>query len=92
MKPSDLLKDESCWTQVCMGRDSTGRETPCRGENAVSWCIFGLVMRAYSGDSEGADEAWEKIKRHVGSDPITWNDDPSRTWTEVRDALLAVGE
>ncbi len=51
-------------------------------DDADAYCIAAAVNRAELIHGKGP-EAWNLIRRVIGSDPISWQDQPGRTQTEV---------
>jgi hypothetical protein len=95
MKAIDILRDQSCWTQGAMARNRRGDPTGAEYVSAVAWCIMGALIRAY-GMEKGLDKE-VAVRRAIRSicksfdatygSVESWNDDPCRTFDEVRQVL-----
>jgi hypothetical protein len=95
MKAKDILSDSSKWTQGVMARNKRGDPTWPEYKNAVAWCLYGALIRAY-GLGEGQDEALA-VRRAISSicngfdstygSIECWNDDPGRTFDDVKRVL-----
>ena len=82
MKIRELLSDPSKWTQRCFSRNSKGQPS-APAEQECSWCLVGALGRCYD-DSE-FDRVYDLIKAAVPERQIVhWNDDPKRTFEDVR--------
>ena len=82
MKIRELLSDPSKWTQGCFARDVYGG-VASRLEDECRWCLVGALGRCYD-DSE-FDRVYDLIKAAVPERQIVhWNDDPKRTFEDVR--------
>jgi hypothetical protein len=96
MKAKDLLSDPSRWTQRASARDRLGNSCSSLSPRAVKFCIIGAMARAYlpgDGDIEKAErrirEAMVELGWECGEIMAlgTWNDDPSRTFDDVKRVL-----
>jgi hypothetical protein len=97
MKAKDLLTDESKWTQGAAARNKRGRRCDVFSDAAVRFCLCGAAVRVYSGTELYG--ALFKIARAIGLDDedykdldraiAAWNDDPNRTFEDVRKVLEA---
>jgi hypothetical protein len=90
MKVKDLLRDEQRWTQGALARDYCGRECMPGSPDAEAWCLVGAIFRVYHEGSE-INEAIDAVTRLIvgyridGIDEVEeWNDDPGRTFAEVK--------
>jgi len=92
MKVRDLLTDESKWTQRASARDIRGFNIQPRDERAVRWCVAGAMYCCYRDDEESAP--WSKIDRYLElleySNIVGWNDDPKRTFLDIRDLVMTL--
>jgi hypothetical protein len=92
MKAKDLLSDKSRWTQGALARDRAGRECTPESPDAESFCVVGALCRVYANDVE-LNEAIDSVNLIISSmigyaDEIEeWNDDPARTFDDVRQVL-----
>jgi hypothetical protein len=95
MKAKDILSDSSRWTQGVMARNRRGNPTGPEYKNAVAWCLVGALIRAY-GIGKVLDESLavrRAIRSICGSFDDTygsiegWNDDPCRTFADVKRVL-----
>lgn len=83
MKLHELLTDESKWTQHVLARDIEGVPTPCMGEYAVCWCLYGAIRVCYPEDFPLINL---RIARVIGTAVGPWND--SHSFAEVRQLIL----
>jgi hypothetical protein len=92
MKASDILTDQSKWTQGAFARDEHGEMRRPDDDRASRWCILGALRRAY-GDTDALGHAIWAISQVIpsldgdsisGYDVAAWNDEPERTFDEVR--------
>lgn len=89
MKPSEVLTDESKWIKGQFGRDANGYPVSISEvSEAVCFCSRGAIR--YALGAEKAPAFGLALKVIVGQPVINWNDDPERTFEDVRAALLAV--
>jgi hypothetical protein len=88
MKAKDILTDESKWTRGTQARDRRGMPCDPRSKRAVQFCLVGAIFRVYRGWEE-RHRAFDAIWHVIGpTKPIEyWNDDPSRTFADVLEAL-----
>lgn len=87
MKVSELLTDKSKWTQKTLARNMYGQSVDAEDHEACSWCIQGAVLKCY-GHPKNIDIK-ERIYAQLGSLYIGgWNDDPTRTFAEVRSLVV----
>lgn len=89
MKIRELYSDESRWTKNAFARDASGNEVSSRNSTAVCWCVGGAFNKCYpTFDNESIDErvrVREKLEAKLGGCVIvSWNDDPKRTFAEVK--------
>lgn len=92
MKPSELLSDESKWTQKCSSRDKQGFLVSPKYSTACMWCLTGALYKC-AVDFVAYNQTVCQLKAvlpGVGSIPA-WNDNPNRTFAEVRAKLLEAG-
>lgn len=90
MKVSELLSDESKWTQKAMARNRSGEEIELRSPNACKWCLFGAILRCYGEKAPlPGDEQHPIVKALRIAGPfglVAYND--SHTFAEVRELVL----
>lgn len=92
-KLHEFMVTEKQWTTHNFIRDSNGKSLPRPKssedmDQVCSCCIEGGISVIY--DNGGYFEAQKKLRKHLGVVDLTkWNDDPSRTFEEVRDAIVA---
>lgn len=84
MKIKDLYSDESKWTKGAYAKTSEGYFTYSRDGGAVCWCLAGAALKVSCGTQEAFSAIWNKVFAEVGMDMVTWNDDPERTFEEVK--------
>ena len=81
MKVRELLSDESKWIRGILARNYAHVECTPKDPNATQWCLAGAVARCYP--TEEHEPLIERIEIAVGW--ITfWNDNPNRTFAEVK--------
>ena len=87
MKVRDLLTDETRWTKGVSARNALGQGGVCYDDpSATSWCLAGAIHKCYGIDG------WDPIAKRVYAliQPLPkggmgeWNDDPARSFSEVR--------
>lgn len=83
---------EEQWTKGEYARDKYGGSVSASNPNATCWCSIGRVLLKIQ-DSDSAigflrkavhERAWEAV--------ISWNDAPTRTFSEVRALWLRAAE
>ncbi len=83
MKVRELLSDASKWTQggaYALCRLGTSVEP--RSSFACKFCLAGAVYHCYPDSYEAV---LGKIRNYLGNPKIiSWNDNPSRTFSEVK--------
>lgn len=96
MKVSELLDSPNKWCQHAYAKNSRGEPVLSYAKEATCWCLIGAIDACYPleyvrGPQEH-DEIMQKLKDTIGiTNVATWNDDPSRTFEEVREAVLKAG-
>ncbi len=91
MKVSELLTDASRWTQGAYGRDRNGDPVLLRSKAAVCWCLAGAVAFCYRDGVHWSDDVANDVELRIGKrlgGMTAWNDDPDRTFAEVRALIL----
>jgi hypothetical protein len=96
MKISDILTDESRWTQYADARDKDEEWRDACSDSAVKFSLFGAAMRVYGGgqaledamvylaDAIGLEDKWyEDLEVGIKR----WNNAPKRTFAEVRQVI-----
>jgi hypothetical protein len=96
MKAKELLDDASKWTQGVLARDSESRGCYPVSPEAMSWCVVGALCRIYEDERKLLD-AIHLVGKAIADlydynqltvDEIEdWNDDPERTFDDVRKVL-----
>ena len=93
MKVQDILTDKSKWTQHTYARDKYGNRVATGDEKATCWCLAGAIAKATGLDIVEAEDASPQAiaireKLSFQNPDIHyyqgWNDDPERTFAEVR--------
>lgn len=87
MKMHELFTGPEKWTQGTYARTRTGLSIGPECENAVCWCIEGALHRCYP-NAIDAVPILHRLNNRVVADIHVWNDDPTRTFAEVRALLL----
>ena len=85
MKVKDLLTDESKWTQGAFARNSEGYSVHINSCFASCWCLLGAIELCYPSTYPGVANA--VVDAVGGCDIHRWNDDPKRTFAEVRELI-----
>jgi hypothetical protein len=84
----DLLCKRSKWTQGTSAR--TNDDKPCKIENpqASKFCLLGAFGRCYGllGSKDTNYEVYRKLCSKTGG-ITSWNDDPNRTYGDVKRLL-----
>ena len=88
MKVSELLENESKWTQSCMARDKLDRKITFYSRFATKWSLFGAIRKCYNGY---AGPILEKVKERVGMDIPKWEDDMNRNFEDLRELIVELG-
>lgn len=83
MTVQELFSDKSKWGQDHNGVDKDGYPVGANDPRAVRWCLTGALIKCY-GENRGR-ELRSMLYRHLKTDVEIWNDDPARTFDEVRD-------
>lgn len=93
MKPSELLSDPSKWCQGFSARKPNGIPTYNDDPEASSWCAATALTMCYKDPIEmwGAAKKLHSVGMCSELPISVWNDDPKRTFEEVRDAFLKAG-
>ena len=85
MKVRELFTDASKWTQGPSAKQSDG--TPCSeySAEACSWCLAGAINKCYD-DIPTAHKVniKETLSQTLGMHFIDWNEEPNRTFEEVK--------
>jgi hypothetical protein len=83
MKVRDLLTDESKWCQGGYSKDACGdSHWNWNRPMAVSWCLSGAIRKCYDKNWE---DVFDRVREKLGSRWVSpWNDDPERTFGDVR--------
>lgn len=79
---ADLLDQPGRWTQYAFARDASGNEVYPKDANASSFDVIGAIKRV-SPSFTMAEEVIEMIPYIDGKPLSRWNDDASRTQSEV---------
>lgn len=86
MKIRELLTDESKWTKGTYGRDRQGNPVPYYSQKATAFCLSAAIFRCYPQQNKGT-KLYRKIQKILGIGRKSipgWNDDPARTFAEVK--------
>ena len=90
-----LLPDESAWTQGVLGRRADGVSCSFRDERCHSRCLIGVIGTiADPWDWSFRATLKTELQDHLGLTDsfrlLAWNDEPTRTFEEVRRAFETV--
>ena len=87
-KIRELLTDESKWTKWTSARNKFDRATRPQDPDAICWCLVGAFNKCYPGYNLERESVSEKLSDAVFSRfhkfINQWNDDPARTFAEVK--------
>lgn len=90
MKVHQLLSDESRWTGGALARTRAGEAVRAENPEAVSWCLSGALAKCYP-DLKEWGMALGTLAQALGVCCVSaWNDDPARTFEEVRDLVVTL--
>lgn len=94
MKVSELLDRPERWCQGESARRDDGSPTGIMLEDAASWCLIGAVNKCIDNHQERI-ESYDKLQlallmkfQRMGPLAI-WNDDPTRTFDDIKALLEA---
>lgn len=92
MKVSQLLTDASKWTQRRAAIDADGDSVNVQDVAACRFCLSGAIRRCYP-DREERFRVLNTVINEIGGNAavrstMEWNDDPRRTFDEVRALVL----
>jgi hypothetical protein len=95
MTLQELFSDESKWTKGASARDAYGN--PCRwtSKQAVCFCLYGAIAKAYADDKEhNFKEITDKLRVYVfkqtGQPLSVFNDDFNTSFQDIRRVIEAV--
>lgn len=93
MKVKDLLSSSDKWCQGFEAKTIDGHPVSPHVDEAARWCIVGAISKCYGDDTPEYYAAREKFAEVIHDvQPISvWNDEPGRTFTEVRKKVLKAG-
>lgn len=103
MTVAELLNKKSKWTQLAYARDKNGKEVHSSSPKACCWCILGAISHVsrqskgegsifYAQELARFQEMHGKLVDAIKQNNIAlWQDDPNRTFKEVRAAILKAG-
>lgn len=70
-----------------MAVDANGRMTHSLSKNATRWCLVGALERCYPVGTRIA--VADRVRKVVNSYSLSgWNDNPARSFEDVRKALI----
>jgi predicted nucleic acid-binding protein len=84
----DILKDADSWAQGDLAMDRWGRSCSIYDEDAARRCLLGALIYVYRG--RDLEEASKRVANSIGAhfhyhgNIVQWNDDPHRTFEDVR--------
>lgn len=79
----ELLISEDKWTKGAGARSINQQIVATNSPNAVCWCIFGALDRCYPNYNNWL-RVYVRINKELGKDMMAWNDEPERTFEDVR--------
>lgn len=86
MKVHELLTDESKWTKGWYAKTVDGNKVSVTDDAAARWCLFGAVWKCYR-DPARMRTILSQVFADREREAIWWNDDPERTFDDVRDLV-----
>lgn len=94
MKVKELLSDKSKWIKNVFAKNKEGDEVNYHDPTAYSFCLAGAVRRCYSETEEVFHDISLQISIKTHQDItqwnwsiVQWNDDPERTFEEVKELV-----
>lgn len=91
MRPSELIKEKSRWTQNSMAKNARGQAVDSTSTDAVRWCAYGACLRCMDqADVTERIELQSKFDDLTDSTDITSFND-SRSHEEVLSCLRKAG-
>jgi hypothetical protein len=96
---SELLINPSRWARGSDGKDALGNSTgSALHPDSVRWCLGGAIHLVYGHNHELREQmtklvlAWLIERREEGEEPADisisgWNDEPDRTFKDIRKLL-----
>lgn len=95
-KAADRVEPEGRWTQGAAARTANGSGVCWDNQTAVCWCTVGAFTLEADQDDALDTSVRGYIKRAIGMNEFghisLWNDQPSRTQSEVVAALRKAAE
>jgi len=96
MKVRDLLIDASKWTTKTSARNAEGEACSPISKDAVCWCLSGAMLKCYP--DTYYDHSWLEIERRLRNhlkilgeySLLVWNDNPKRTFQDIRDLITTL--
>ena len=82
MKVRELLTNKGKWCQGHDALDKHGIFMPPCNRKAIQWCVGGAIQKCYSSDIR--QKIYMRIQSKVGGNISKWNDDPERTFADVK--------
>ena len=86
MTVQQLLSNRDRWVQRKTAVDKQGLEVDPRHPDACRWCIVAAIYRCYR--AAGARHRALDRLRAIVPLPVEWNDNPRRTFTEVKRVIV----
>jgi hypothetical protein len=87
MKISEILSSSDKWCQGHLAVDKDNKSVKPESPEAVKWCLLGACYKEPA-DLKANAIIKERIRAAIGPGLIDWNDDPDRTFEEVRFVVL----
>ena len=85
---ASLFRYEKRWIQGDYARNIEGLNTNFGGLNARQWCLAGAIYKVYPFTWS---EMMEKIEKLIRGSIIHWNDNPRRTFKQVKALVKKAG-
>lgn len=90
MKIAELYSDKTKWTQGSIARNPKGiARALWNADDACCWCLMGALQKCYP-EIEQARKTFCQIENKVGN-IFKWNDNPKRTFSEVKALVEELG-
>jgi len=89
MKLKEFFKSEKNWHQgsYCPDKSVRAKDLKNLSKNFDCLCLFGALLYCYRGEYNRRMEVWKLINEEVDRGMSGWNDDPKRTFQDVRDLV-----
>jgi hypothetical protein len=93
LKEADkVLASETNWVKRAFAKDKDGYTCSTKDNGAVQFCLLGAITRGFMKDGPSRDwdayhEAEDALRKFINRGITSWNDEPERTFAEVKQVL-----